>query len=98
MKTKPRFIRSVRSDYDDGLDFLSMMGGHHGLVVFEDEPHPPQFSGLLTARGEPIVRVFMQKPGIGFLCQELEEFDPDLYFYANGQTGEPLEEEELEED
>lgn len=62
----------------DGSDAMDSLA----TTVFEQKRETRQFSGILNADGEPIFRLSQPKPGIGFTCRALDDYDPDVYYYA----------------
>lgn len=97
----PMKLRRVRLDDDDEEDEEWIEDeGHehqHTCTVFEESNQIPRFTGILTEHAEPIIRVFMPKPGIGFMCHGTDEFDPDLFYYSL-PNGEPAFENDEEGD
>lgn len=67
-------------EYEDDVDGPNQP--HHGRIVFEEPNGNKQFTGILFSDGRPIFRVQEHKPGIGFLCEGLDEYDPDCFVYG----------------
>jgi hypothetical protein len=51
-------------------------------AVYEEKHQDPQFSGLLDEDGRPMFKFYDRKPGIGFHCADLADYDPDQYYYG----------------
>jgi hypothetical protein len=71
-----------------------------GTDVIETEPKDLEFTGLLTARGVPIVRKYVPKPPIGFAKDAHQgfDYDPDEDFILCTPNGGPVCKEDEDED
>ena len=80
-KRRPMLIRPVGDDWDDD-DEDDEGHGPRGVRVYEQNRRNPEFTGVLDAEGAPIFRFFMPKPGVGFLAEGIEDFEPEAFMYA----------------
>lgn len=85
---------TTRSDYDDDDYYPISFGGKDSITVFEEDPAPPQFIGLLNSRGKPIFRLSPPRPPIGFHSHPddayLYDINPDTDFiYSSAMDGPP---------
>jgi hypothetical protein len=87
-KAYPFRASCVRDDFDEDDDDYRDGGGSASVRPLL--PQHPEFTGIITASGERIFRVFMEQPDLGFLSEALNEYDPNAFYYGIEPTLEPL--------
>lgn len=80
---------------DDDFDFMDLIGSSsHGSHIVIVEDRSPEPIGLVDSRGFPIYRVFMNQPEMGFLSEEVADYDPNCYYHGSGPDLAPIGEDE----
>lgn len=76
-------VTSIRSDDDE--EYLLDTPGFASIVVIEEDQPEPHNTGLLDSYGQPIYRIPVDKPPIGFITPpefaQLYTLDPQEDFY-----------------
>lgn len=95
-QTKMKKTAPIRNDYDDDIPYI--LGGKESIVVFEEDPPPPQFIGLLDQHGKPIYRLAPPRPPIGFHTHPddayLYDINPDTDFIYSSEMDGPTDGED----